>query len=159
MGASSDIPWWGWPLLIVALPFVILGALARLVLALALLVIVWVTWLPRGQHALVVYSASPVWQPYFEAHVLPALGSRAIVLNWSERKKWGYSLPVLLFKMFAGRREFNPLALVFRPLRQPQRFRFYRAFIAFKHGRPSEVEQLRNELMKVLDERAPRNAA
>jgi hypothetical protein len=159
METAGNTPWWVWPLLIVALPFVALAALAWLVLAFALLVIVWLTWLPRGQFALMVYSATPVWQPYFEAHVLPALGSRAVVLNWSERKKWGYSLPVLLFRIFAGPREFNPLALVFRPLRWPRRFRFYRPFIAFKHGRPSEVEQLRDELIQVLDEQAPRNAA
>jgi hypothetical protein len=45
--------------------------------------------------------------------VLPAVGSRGVILNWSDRKQWSYSLPVVLFRFFAGTREFNPLAIVF----------------------------------------------
>jgi hypothetical protein len=144
---------------IVALPVIAIAAVVWIACAIVLLSIVWLTWIPRGRRALVVYSSSPVWQSYFESRVLPALGSRALVLNWSERKTWGYSLPALLFHMFAGSREFNPLALVFEPLRWPRRLRFYRPFAAFKHGRPDEVESLRAELFRMLDVRPPGDAA
>ena len=63
------------------------------------------------------------------------------------------SLPVALFRMFAGSREFNPLAIVFRPFSWPRRFRFYGPFQAFKHGRAGEVEDLRR---RFLDELGPR---
>jgi len=77
------------------------------------------------------------------------------ILNWSERKRWQYSLPVALFRLFGRTRNFNPLAIVFQPLTWPRRFPFYRAFQAFKHGRPEEVERMRRELFERLDELAP----
>jgi hypothetical protein len=60
-----------------------------------------------------------------------------------------------MFQVFAGRREFNPLAIVFQPLAWPRQFRFYRAFTAFKHGRPQEVEEIRRQLLEMLDRLAP----
>jgi hypothetical protein len=41
--------------------------------------------------------------------------------------------------------------VVFRPLAWPRRFRFYRPFQAFKHGRPQEVEEMRRNLLEMLD--------
>src|SRR5262245_11268645 len=93
--------WWAWPLLLVLLPFVLLGLALWLMVAVVLLLVVWVTWCTRGRYALVVYSNSPVWQEYFETHVLPTIGHRGVVLNWSERNRWRYSLPVALFRLFA----------------------------------------------------------
>jgi hypothetical protein len=147
--------WWLWPLLLVLLPLVVVAGVLWLVAAVLLQLVVWVTWCPRGRYVLVVYSNSPIWQEYFEAHVLPAVSSRGVVLNWSERKRWRYSLQVALFRLFGGTRNFNPLAIVFQPLTWPRRFRFYRAFQAFKHGRPEEVERMRRELFELLDELAP----
>jgi hypothetical protein len=150
------MPWFAWPLLVVAIPLFV--AVAWVVAAVVLLTLVWLTWLPRGRCALVVYSSSPVWRLYFETTVLPAVGRRAAVLNWSERKRWGYSVPVLLFRMFGGQREFNPLAMVFRPFRWPQRFRFYTPFVAFKHGRPGEVQALTREFLDALEPSRPKDA-
>lgn len=152
---SGRRPWWLWPLVVLALPFVIVGLLLWLVAALLLLALVWLTWCPRGRYALVVYSSSPIWQEYFERHVLPSLAGRARVLNWSERRTWKISLAVLLFHVFAGSREFNPIAIVFAPLTWPRRFRFYRAFRSFKHGRRDEVETIRAEFLELLNELKP----
>jgi hypothetical protein len=151
--------WWVWPILVVLLPLVIVGIIVWLLCAVLLQMVVWLTWCPRGCYALLVYSSSPVWQEYFETRVLPALGARAVVLNWSERKEWRLSLAVVLFKFFGGSREFNPMAIVFEPLAWPRRFRFYRAFHAFKHGQRDEVERLRRELFQVLDRVASMKAA
>src|SRR4051812_26444742 len=147
--------WWLLPLAIVLLPFVIVAAAVWSAGAIYLLLIVWTTWCPRGKYALVVYSDSPVWREDFETSVLPVIGHRAAVLNWSDRKRWKFSLPVVLFRMFGGTREFNPIAIVFQPLTWPRRFRFYRAFRAFKQGHPKEVEQIRNEVVGLLDQLAP----
>lgn len=140
-----------WPLLLVLLPFVAVALVLWLAAAIVLQVIVWIVWCSRGRYALVVYSNSPIWQEYFEQHVLPAVGGRGVVLNWSERKRWPLSLPVALFKVFAGTREFNPLAIVFQPFAWPRRFRFYRPFQAFKHGHPHQVEEMRRDLLELLD--------
>jgi hypothetical protein len=154
MTESPRRPWWVWPLIVVLLPLLIVGILVWLVGSVFLLLIVWLTWCSRGRYALVVYSNSPIWQEYFETRVLPELGARAAVLNWSERTRWNMSLPVVLFRFFGGTREFNPMAIVFKPFLWPRRFRFYRAFRAFKRGRPEEVDQLRQEFLALLNELA-----
>ena len=148
-------PWWLWPLVFVLLPFVVVAAVLWLMAALVLQLVVWLAWCPRGRYVLVVYSNSPIWQEYFEQTVLPAVGRRGVVLNWSERKQWSHSLPVALFRFFGGTRQFNPLAIVFQPLAWPRRFPFYGPFQAFKHGRPAEVDEMRRELLQMLDELAP----
>ena len=80
---ESRAPWWVWPLLLVLLPLVAVGCVLWLAAAIVLQLIVWVTWCSRGRYALLVYSNSPIWQEYFEQHVLPAIGGRGEVLNWS----------------------------------------------------------------------------
>jgi len=147
--------WWLWPLLVVLLPLVVVAGVLWLLMAVLLQLVVWLTWCPRGRYALVVYSNSPIWREYFEQNVLPAVGGRGVVLNWSDRRQWSHSLAVALFKFFAGTREFNPLAIVFQPLTWPRRFRFYAPFKAFKHGRPEEVQRMRLELFELLDQLAP----
>jgi hypothetical protein len=150
--------WWLLPLTLVLLPFVLAAEALRLAIALVLLLVVWVTWCPRRKYAIVVYSNSPVWREYFETNVVPQLGDRAVVLNWSERKRWPPTLSVFLFRSFSGSREFNPIAIVFEPWVWPRRFRFYRAFRSFKHGRAEDVDNLRLEFFDLLDELAPPNA-
>ena len=146
-----------WPVLIVLLPFVVVALLLGMVSALLLLSLVWLTWCPRRRYALVVYSNSPIWQESFETQVIPRLGERAVVLNWSERKRWTFGLPAMLFRVFGGTRDFNPIAIVFEPMRWPRRF--YKAFRSFKHGRPEDVEQLRREFFRALDALASTRAA
>jgi hypothetical protein len=159
----KPVPWWLWPLLVVLVPpaaiilviAVVVGAAAWLVIAGVLLPTVWLAWCTRGRYALVVYSNSPIWQEYFEHAVLPAVGDRAVVLNWSDRKRWRYSLAAAAFRFFGGRREFNPLAMVFRPFAWPRTFRFYGPFKAFKHGRPEEVEEMRRAFLEMLNDLGP----
>src|SRR5215510_7689530 len=139
-------PWLMWPLLVVLLPLVVVVVTVWFLAAISLLLVVWTTWCPHGRYALVVYSNSPIWQQYFEQRVLPEIGDRAVTLNWSDRKSWRFSLSRALFRMFAGSEEFNPIVIVFQPWRWPRRFRFFRAFRDFKHGRPEIVEQIRGDL-------------
>ena len=154
MGRSwQKIAWL--PLLIlffpIALVFGVLWLVFWLLAAFLLLTAVWLAWCPRGRNVLVVYSNSPIWQTWFEQRALPALGSRAVVLNWSERKQWtSSSLAVLLFRVFGGTENFNPFMMVFRPLWWPRTFRFYRAFHDFKHGKPEKVEQMWSEVLKAV---------
>ena len=152
---NSQRAWFLWPLVILLLPLVVVVVVVWFVAAISLLLVVWTTWCPRGRYALVVYSNSPIWQQYFEERVLPAVGHRGVVLNWSERKRWRLSLSVALFRMFAGTREFNPLVVVFQPWTWPRRFQFFRAFQSFKQGRPEGVEHIRADLFRLLDQISP----
>jgi hypothetical protein len=142
-------------LLLILLPIILPLALLALVLyvphRLALYMLVWVLWLPRGKNVLLVYSDSPIWHEYMLTEVMPPLGKHAIVLNWSERSKWPWwSFRVHVFHCFAGDREFNPLVVLFRPFRRARVFRFWSAFKEWKRGDKQTVERLRQQLLSAL---------
>jgi hypothetical protein len=73
------------------------------------------------------------------------------VLNWSQRSNWNrWSLPVLCFRHFGGDREFNPMAIVFRPFRKARVFRFWRPFRDRKHGTPSALQEAEKAFFEYL---------
>jgi len=112
-----------------------------------LYLLVWCIWLPRGKDALVVYSDSPIWRDYMMQEIIPLLENRAVVLNWSERRKWPkWSFAVHVFRSFGGRREFNPLVVLFRPFSNALVLRFWPAFKDWQHGQTTAVDSLRLEL-------------
>src|SRR5678815_4488078 len=102
--------WW---LVVVAVPLVpvllIFGAvffLLYVVATVCLHVTIWTWWCLRGRDILFVYSDSPTWRDYIEQGILPYLGKRAVVLNWSHRKRWRVSVARLAFHHFGGYRHF-----------------------------------------------------
>jgi hypothetical protein len=108
----------------------------------------------QGKDLILVYSNSPHWQSYVEAHWIPRWGVRAVVLNWSERSTWDRRQPeVALFDALATDREYNPLAIVVRPRGTPTVVRFWRAFRDFKHGRDQALRKQESELEKLLSRR------
>ena len=106
----------------------------------------------RGRTILFVYSNSPNWQQYVEANLLPRFGHRALVLNWSERRSWS-RWEGGFFNRFAGSREFNPAALVYRPDGGVEVIRFHQAFLDFKHGNDSRLRAAEAELTLALASR------
>jgi hypothetical protein len=135
----------------VALPLAVVTIGLALLYRSALYLLVWLLWLPRGKDILFVYSDSPIWREYMMTQILPLLERRAVVLNWSERSKWPlWSLEVSVFHRFGGGRDFNPLVVLFRPLRRARTFRFWPAFKDWKHGYREPVERLRQELRSAL---------
>ena len=110
---------------------------------------IWLT--RRKQFTVFVYSDSPIWKDYIETEILPYIKDRAVILNWSERRKWKTSLEVLAFRYFGGQRNFNPIGLLFRPFRLVRTHRFFEAFKEFKYGDPGRVEEIKNELFKSLE--------
>jgi hypothetical protein len=143
------------PLIAVVVGVVLLG---RVTASVCLHCAVWSWWTPRGIDVLLVYSNSPIWQEYFETEIRPRLGARAVVLNWSERKQWRAGLASMAFRFFGGSKEFNPLAVVFRPFRRARVFRFWAPLKAQKHGDAEPLERLEVELFNLLahDTRPPR---
>jgi hypothetical protein len=138
-------------LLPVLLPLIVLAISFWLLHRVTLYLLVWALWLPRGKNILFVYSDSPIWKAYMTQEVLPLVEEQAVVLNWSERSKWRKgSLAVRVLRSFGGGREFNPMVILFRPLRRAQTFRFWSAFKDWKHGKTEAVEQLRNDLFLQL---------
>ncbi len=145
-------------LLLVALTFpliilVVTGwLLYHLTIRLIVLVLVWMTWSTRGISILTVYSNSPHWQDYFEKGVLPLVNHQSKVLNWSDRSIWPVSFKRMVFSVFKGEREYNPMIIYFAPFRWPKMLRFYQAFRDARHGREAPLRDLENELSLWIDQ-------
>jgi hypothetical protein len=140
-------------LLVVLSPVLVLAGLARKAYG---------AWLVRrfrreyasaGTVAILVYSQSPNWQAYIEEHVLPKLGHRAVVLDWSERRLWkrNATLPIRVYQHHRPGKEFNPYAMVFWPAGRPREVRFFQAFRDFKHGREHTLETALREFFDSLE--------
>jgi hypothetical protein len=125
-------------------PVIVVAVALYLFYGLALVLAIWLAWAPRGKYILFVYSDSPLWRDQLLRQVLPPVERHAVVLNWSERRRWSWvpSLAVMAFRFFGGAREFNPLAVVLRPFHIPRRFRFWRPFQHLKHGRREPLDEM-----------------
>jgi hypothetical protein len=138
-------------LLPLVLPLALFAVANHLVYRALLYLLVWALWLPKGKDILFVYSDSPIWREYMATQVLPLVQERSVVLNWSERKKWSrWSLGVAVFHHFGGAGDFNPLVILFQPLRVARVFRFWSAFKDWKRGYKEPVERLQQELSASL---------
>jgi hypothetical protein len=139
-------------LLTVGLPLALIAFALDFLYRVALYLLVWTLWLPKGKDTLFVYSDSPIWHDYMAMQVLPLVKDRAVVLNWSERNEWPrWSLAVAVFHHFGSARDFNPLVLLFQPLHLAKVFRFWSAFfIVCKRGYKEPLERLRQELIDML---------
>src|SRR5215510_1846406 len=151
---KTKTPWWQVALIIPLIPFIIvvvvIAVVCFAVMSVCLHLIIWTFWCLRGRDILFVYSDSPIWHDYVEQRLLPPIRHRAVVLNWSRRKRWRISLARAAFHHFAGYREFNPLALVFRPLRRTRKFRFWQPFRDFRHGRPQALRKMEKDLFELI---------
>ena len=138
-------------LLPLVLPLALFAIANHLVYRALLYLLVWALWLPKGKDILFVYSDSPIWHEYMATQVLPLVQERSVVLNWSERKQWSrWSLGVAVFHHFGGAGDFNPLVVLFQPLRAARVFRFWSAFKDWKRGYKEPVEKLCQELSASL---------
>jgi hypothetical protein len=135
------------PLWLAALLVIVLG---RLVQVVALYALVWLWWIGRARRrVLFVYSESPNWKEHVEVNILPKLPANTVVLNWSNRLQWPkFSLPVMLFRCFAGEREFNPIGLVFERFDVVERYRFWQPFRDAKHGRLVALQHVETEFLR-----------
>jgi hypothetical protein len=110
---------------------------------------VWVRWNRRGKDVLVVFSEGPTCRERM-SRIMPLVGSRSELLNWSERTKWNrWSLAPQLFAFyrFLGPQPFQmesalPAILVVRKFHWPRSF----DFLGNLATRDSLLERLEQEL-------------
>ena len=109
-------------------------------------------WGRHGKPILFVYSDSPNWKQYIEEYWLPRITPHAVVLNWSQRSQWKSraAFESRVFRHFAGREEFNPIAIFFPALGRVRIIRFWKPFKDFKHGRDRLLRVAERELFDVL---------
>ena len=141
-----------WLLMPLLLLYALVWLLCSSIIYLSVLVLVWLTWSPRGVSMLTVYSNSPHWQDYFEKGVLPSVKHESKVLNWSDRSTWPITFKTIVFAVFKGEKEYNPMIVLFTPFRWPKTLRFYQAFRDARHGREAPLRDLENELSLWIDQ-------
>lgn len=108
-------------------------------------------WFPNKKYILFVYSNSPNWKEYIETSILPKIAANAVTVNWSERADWpADSLETLIFENWAGKQDFNPIAIIFIPWFRPRILRFWKAFKDFKHGKEKPLKNLENQMFEIL---------
>lgn len=108
-------------------------------------------WRSSGIKGVLIYSDSPNWKAYIEEQWLGKLGGKMIVLNWSQRKRWRFSLASEMHGYYCGwNQNYNPAAVIPRGLRQPLVFRFFYAFRDAKHGNREALERLEKRLFAEL---------
>jgi hypothetical protein len=142
-------------LIVLFLPLLLLLGVLTLALwvlqRVLLYLLVWILWVPRGNDILFVYSDSPIWREYMLENILPVVQQRAVVMNWSERQQWKrWSLSVRVLRSFGGKRDFNPLVVLFRPFRRARVFRFWLPFKDWKRGYTEPVERMQSDLCTLL---------
>ncbi|MBL8099103.1 MAG: hypothetical protein JNK81_07960 [Anaerolineales bacterium] len=135
---------------LIFLPLILIVGIIYYAWGFILSVAIWIIWGLKGRHILFVYSNSPIWSKYIEEGIIPYIQEKAIILNWSERKGWKISLAVLAFNHFGGSRNFNPLAIIFKPFRFNREFRFYEAFKEYKHGKTEKLEKIKKEFFDMI---------
>ena len=149
-----EAKWWQIVLILPLLPPILLVLVLAMVFvavkALSLRIFIWFWWCLRGRDILFVYSNSAIWRHHIEQQILPYLGERAVVLNWSERRRWPFSLARLASHHFGGYQEFNPFAVVFRPFGKTHTFRFLQPFRDSKHGHPEALQKMEAELFELI---------
>ena len=108
-------------------------------------------WRRSGVRGVLVCSDSPHWKAHVEEHWLPKVGGQMIVLNWSQRKRWRFSLASEIYWHYCGQNQnYNPAAVILRWFRKPLVFRFFYAFRDARHGNRDALERLEKQLFAEL---------
>jgi hypothetical protein len=143
--------WWVW--LLIASPAVslLVVVVASVIYEIGLLTLAHIIYARRGIRCLIIYSQSPLWRDHIASTWLPTIGPVAAMLDWSSRSTWTGGVAVALFRRFCGEQDFNPAVIMFRGWRRPYVFRFFRAFREAKHGRPTYLQSLEEQMFRTLD--------
>ena len=122
-------------------------------------------WLGKGIRGIFVYSDGPHWKEYIETNILPKIGSKLVILNWSKRstwnndllevkvyKRWGNVGRILVNKklQWFGGKEHNPIAVVFQSNEEPKVIKFWNAFKEFKRGKDDTLKKQMALLFELL---------
>ena len=106
---------------------------------------------PARKDLLIVYTASPHWQPYIEENWIPRWQERVVPLNRSE-PDWQNRPEAALWQRLAGRNDHTPIAIVVRKRGMPRVIRFFPAFRDYKHGKTGTLQAKEMELENALRE-------
>jgi hypothetical protein len=102
-----------------------------------------------GKDLLIVYSASPHWQPYIDRNWIARWQDRVVVLNRSA-PDWQARPETPLWRHLTGSSNHTPVAIIVPARGRPSLVRFYSAFQDFKHGKVAALHAQEQALEKAL---------
>ena len=140
------------PLLLVSLPFLLIGRAYGYMRGKQLVARFREDFARHGVVGILVYSNSPNWQEHIETEVLPALARNVLTVNWSQRNTWRRSapLPVRVFLHVKPRKHFNPLGIVLTSRGSFELVQLHEAYMAQKHGKDRPLERQLAELRTLV---------
>ncbi len=109
---------------------------------------------PAGKDLLLVYSASPHWQPIIEEEWIPRWAARAVLLNRSTPRQEN-TPEESLWRAWTGDREHTPVAIVVPEQGTPVVVPFFLAFRDRKHGKDATLARAVAALEVALPDRRP----
>ncbi len=114
----------------------------------------WIRHGRKGKSVLFVYSDSSNWKDYVEAKILPRIGTRAIILNWSKRREWEprMSFETKLFNHWAGSSDFTPTAIVLPLTGKVKVIRLWQPYKQAKTGKDSVSKKAEDALYATMDQ-------
>ncbi len=113
----------------------------------------WLMAAGQGKFIIFIYSDSPNWKSYLESSLFPKIQPDAVILNWSERRKWKRSWIVRAFHHWGGNKDFNPLAIVFLGITSVKTIRFHKAFLDRKHGSEDTLQEAEEKLLELVSQK------
>ena len=106
-----------------------------------------------GRDVILITSESPIWSDYIRDNILPPLGDRALVMNWSERRFWQHDMPVAAraHRRWSGEKGMVPTIIVMHGFWKVENVSLYQAFRDYKHGKTSTLKVAEDQLFSTLD--------
>jgi len=109
---------------------VIIWAPIRFLYRGAVCLLAWFLWVSPKRNVIVAYNAQSELEGSIST-LMPVLGGRAVFLDYSDRKRWRFSIPTQLFRCFGPEPlteffmpGFLPAVIVIRRFRKPVNFSF-----------------------------------
>jgi hypothetical protein len=140
------------PLLILSLPFLLIGRAYDYMRGKQLVARFREDFARHGVVGILVYSNSPNWQEHIETEVLPTLARNVLIVNWSQRSTWRRSapLPVKIFLHLKPQEHFNPLGIVLTARGSFELVQLHEAYLAKKHGKDQPLARQLAELRALV---------
>ncbi|HUF26052.1 MAG TPA: hypothetical protein VMM18_03625 [Gemmatimonadaceae bacterium] len=110
-------------------------------------------WGRHGMRIVLAYSDDTRWRERIEREWLPRIGRQVVVLDWNTRQTFRDGAPIeaQVFERWAGRRDFDPMAIVIPPRGRVRTLRFRDAFIAYFGGAESALAAAEDVLFSLAE--------
>ncbi len=135
------------PIIIFIIPILVF----MLILELSYRIIFKIRIINNGKRIIFVTSNSPIWHDYLENKWINIITKYAYILNWSERNQWNNSQwEIRMFRHWGGDRDMVPMFIIYVNYFHIQKFRLYKPFIEYKHGKDRNLSNIEINIEKSI---------